>query len=408
MLLLALGACTEKHSGSVTEKQPGFLSFKGCNLEVDETVQETKAEPASGSYAVIITDNSSEAEPIVTTYNNIKAAGNKISLTEGTYTVTARSDMDDVPVARFEYPVYGASKSVSIMSGQTTELGEMICKLLQVKVTVSYSDEFLAMVTGECKTTVSVASGAGLDYKMTYLAGAVTYDQSAGYFAVNNGSNTTMEVVFKGSVDGGSKTQTITFTNVKPCTWHQIKFVKKVAEEGSSDFEIVIEDLVEDVELDSDVAGVEAVIGEDPDAPKGDGGIMLKSTCDYDITHPIVVPAQGNSFVLTMKATVPNGVLKFSVDISSDNPDFVGSVKMINDQSATLDLVNPSDGAISVFTTILPFPYGDQVAGKTEINFDLSDAQIPILAFKGTHIFTMNVMDKTGCKKAINVQMVVE
>ncbi len=403
--LIALASCSQRQEISKAG-MPGTLSFAGCNLGVDEAVETKSATPAGGNYTIIINDKSGEAEPVVTNYAAIKDNDNKISLPEGKYTVIARSE-GDVPAAAFEQPVYGAQKDVTIVSGETTEVGELICKLLQVKVTVDYSEEFLAMVTGNCTTTVSVSPTDHLDYNMSYLAGSVTYDHSAGYFAVNNGNNTTMEIVFKGSVNGNSGTQNITIANIKPCTWHQIKFVKKASEDGSADFSIVIEDLVEDMELGSDILAAETVIGDDPDAPKGDGGIKLESTCSYDINQPIVVPANGIPFVLTMKAVIPNGVLKFSVDITSDNPDFVGSVKMINDGSATLDLVNPSAGAIEVFTTILPFPYGGDVAGKTEIDFNLSDAQTPINGFKGSHTFVMNVMDKTGCKKSIPITMVV-
>jgi len=402
--LIFAAACSDKqHEVS----KLGYLSFEGWELSVDEEVQTKSVVPASGNYTIIIEDKAAAIEPIKTDYKSIKEAGNKISLPEGEYNVIARSTEEEVPGAAFEQPVYGVQKEVSIKSGESTQIGEMICRLLQVKVTVDYSEEFLAMVTGPCTATVSVNPSYPLVYNINYIAGKPTYDHSAGYFAVNNGTKTTLEVVFKGNVDGGVKTMTQTFDNIKACTWHQLKFVKKAAEEGSADIEIVIEDYVEDVDLGNNIAGNETIIGDDPDAPKGDGGIKLESTCTYDITKPIVVPALGDPFILTMKATVPNAVLKFTVDISSTNSDFVDSVKMINDGSSTLDLVNPSEGAISVFTTILPFPYGDQVAGKTEINFDLSDAQAPILGFKGTHTFTMNVMDKLGCKKSINVEMQV-
>ena len=400
---LMSAACSEKQHDIV---KIGYLSFNGCGLEVDTDVTTKSVMPAGGNYTIIVEDKSGALDPIKTDYKTVKDNDNKISLPEGNYTVIARSE-EDVPGAAFEQAIYGAQKDVSIKSGEETAIGEMICRLLQVKVTVDYSEEFLAMVTGPCTTTVSVSPLYPLAYNISYVAGSTTYDHSAGYFAINNGTKTTMEVVFKGNVDGGVKTMTQTFDNIKPCTWHQLKFVKKAAEEGSAEFSIVIEDYVEDVDLGNDVAGSESIIGDDPDAPKGDGGITLESTCSYDLSQPIVVPAMGNPFVLTMKATIPNAVLKFSVDISSTNPDFVDSVKMINDGSATLDLVNPSDGAISVFTTILPFPYGDKVKDKTDIDFNLSDAQEPILGFKGTHTFTMNVMDKLGCKKSINVIMQV-
>ena len=159
----------------------------------------------------------------------------------------------------------------------------------------------------------------------------------------------------------------------------------------------------------NDVTGDETIIGKDPNAPTGDGGIKLQSTCGFDISQPITVPkGENDPFVLTMKAIVPNGVRKFTVEIESTNSLFPDAVAAINDGETTLDLVNPSKGAINVFTTILPFPYGDDVKDKTEIDFDLSAAKGPLVFYAGTHTFRMVVIDNTGCRNEIPVTLVVE
>ncbi len=166
-----------------------------------------------------------------------------------------------------------------------------------------------------------------------------------------------------------------------------------------------IDGLVEDVELENDIDAQEDGDGQDPEAPQGDGGIELVSTCSYDITSEIVVPAEGTEFPLTMTAKVPNGARKFTVDIASTNEDFIASVNTVG--GTTLDLINPSDAALGIFD-IVPFPHGSDLAGKTEIDFDLSGAQTPLLAFPGTHTFTMNVVDAKGCKKSIPISLKVE
>lgn len=402
MMLAAIVSCRKNPVASSGE---GYISFAESGLELDTEV-ETRASAASGSYAVIITDSEGN-EVVRTTYSSIISAGNLVSLPAGEYTISARSTAEEVPVAAFEQPVYGVSKKVSVSAGQTTSAGSLVCTLLQTKVTVSYSDEFKQMITGNGSTTVTVNPSSPLVYNLTYNNGNPYFDQNAGYFAVNNGANTTMEVKFSGQVDGQSAKMTKVFTGIQPKTWHQIKFVKKVDATGTASFSIVIDGLLEDEELGNDLTVSENIIGDDPKAPKGDGGIALESTCSYDISQPIVVPAMGNPFVLTMKAIVPGGVKKFTVEIASTNDAFTNSVGAVNDGQTTLDLVNPSSGAIQVFTEILPFPYGDAVAGKTEIDFDLSAAQEPILAFEGTHSFVMHVTDMQGCKNDIPVQMVV-
>ncbi len=402
--LAALTGCSRTGDDMTSD---GYLSFTGFNLMTDDDVVTKATAPADDNYSIFIY-NAEDELAVSTTYGKVVTDGGKISLPAGSYRLEARSTSTEVPAAEFERPVYGAEKEFSIISGGVTEIGTLTCTLLQTKVTVSYNDDFLDMVTGNGNATVTVTSGYPLSYALDYNSGSPSYEQSAGYFAVNNGSNTTMEVTFKGSISGKSQKMTKVFTGIAPKTWHQIKFVKKEDTEGSASFIITIDDFVEDVELGNDVDGDETIKGDDPNAPQGDGGIKLESTCSFDISKPIAVPAKGNPFVLTMKATVPNKVKKFTVEVGSTSSVFVGAVGDINNGSNVLDLVNPSDGAKAVFSEILPFPYGDAVKNQTEIAFDLSDAQVPLLAFKGEHTFTMHVTDQTGCKKDISIILVVE
>jgi hypothetical protein len=202
---------------------------------------------------------------------------------------------------------------------------------------------------------------------------------------------------------------TKSFSDVQAAQLRAITFVKKVDATGNATFDISIDTYVDDNELNENITGAEDVTGSDPNAPTGDGGIVLESTCDYDLSQPIVIPkVEEKTLVLTMKATVPYGVRKFVVDVESTNADFPGALAAVNNGETTLDLVNPSEGAIQIFQTIVPFPYGDDVDGKTEIAFDLSPAQTPILGFVGTHTFIMKVTDNQGHKKEIPVAMTVE
>lgn len=406
ILAIALAFAGCKRS-AVDDLSMGYLSFTGTEILVDPEVKTKAASEADGNYTIKIFDGTDQLV-VSTTYGQVIANGGRMSLPAGSYRLEACSSSSEIPAAAFERPVYGASKEFEIVSSQVTEIGTLTCTLLQAKVTVSYNDEFLKMVTGDGTATVSVNSSSPLSYGLNYNGGTPSYEQAAGYFAVNNGASTTMTVTFKGSIDGKSQKMSKAFTGIEPRTWHQIKFVKKEDTEGQVSFMISIDDFVSDVELKTDIDGGEEIIGDDPQAPQGDGGIELQSTCSYDISEPVVVPAAGSPFVLTMKAVVPNKVKRFTVEVNSTSEVFVGAVGDINNGSNVLDLVNPSDGARAVFSEILPFPYGDKVNNMTEISFDLSDAQTPLLAFSGTHTFVMHVTDQAGCKKDISIDLVVE
>lgn len=403
-ILFLLCSCNEKQK-PYSNAQRGVLAISSISVDVD--VENTKAGSGQVDDYTIIIKDSNEQECYHASWADFVKEGGKLTLLAGNYSMSISSIDGEVPYAAKESPVYGINESFAIAANQTTDLGALVCKLLQCMVTVDYSEDFLSALTGDCKSSVSITSAYPLDFNIDYNGGSPVYDRSAGYFAVAPDGTSSMVVVFSGSVNGKNVKMTKVFTDIKAATWRQVKFINKINDEGNADFIISIDDFVEDSELVNDLMAMERILGPDPDAPKGDGGIKLESTCAYDITKDIIVPS-ADAFVLTMKATIPNKVSKFTVEISSDNKDFEDAVKLINDGNTTLDLVNPSEGAKSVFTTILPFPYGENVRDKESIDFNLSDAQAPLLVFAGRHSFIMHVMDKQGCKKDVSVVLVVE
>ena len=382
----------------------GTLSFSEFTLGLDETV-ETKAVAASGNYTITIIDSEGN-EVEKKTYDEVKNNDYKLTLTAGSYTLVASSSADEVPLAAFEQPVYGVSKEFTIAAGMTTSIGELVCTLQQCKVTVSYSDDFLKMVTGQCSTKVTVDPEQPLEYA---LNADKTYEQSAGYFAV---TGSTMTVVFKGDIEGSSKSMTKVFSNIAPKQWRQIKFIPKVDEEGNATFDIVIQDLISDATLNNAVDPKEEIIGEDPDAPKGDGGITLapdyEAGCDSEITdleNILIVPVATRDMAIRFRATVPNGVKKFNVLIDSDNESFLSAVDAAN--ARELDLINPLPENGIIFD-VVPFPHGQELLGQTDIAFNLDAAQDAITIYSGRHTFKMIIVDQTGCKNEIPVVMVVE
>lgn len=391
----------------VPEKGVGYLSFSEFSLGLDESVDTRATTVAASTYSIKIY-NADEDLVVNTTYGEVTASDKNLSLPAGGYTLVASSSGDEVPVAEFEQAVYGVSDNFTIKAGELTEITEpLVCTLLQCKVTVDYADDFLKNVTGAGKTTVSVTAGYPLEY---VLNANKTYDQSVGYFAV--GENATMTVVFNGSYDGKNAKMTKTFTNIAAKQWRQIKFVPKVNEQGNATFDIVINDLVDDETLNSNVQGKEDILGEDPDAPKGDGGITLvpdyEEGCDIEITdleNIEIVPVETRHMVIRLKANVPAGVLKFTVDISSNSEAFLAAVDAAD--ARKLDLINPLASQNKIFE-VVPFPHGSDLLGDTVIDFDLSPAQNAITNFPGTHTFLMTVVDNDFCRKVITVKMVVK
>ena len=382
----------------------GTLSLGEMSLSYDDELITKATSAASGTYAIFVYDANGDVAAS-TTYAAVKSNDNKISLPAGDYTLVARSTDEDVPTAEFEQPVYGVSQDFSIAAGETTSIGSLTCTLLQCKVTVAYSDEFLATVTGAGSTKVSLTAGYPLEYALNADG---TYEQSAGYFAVNG---TSMEVVFSGNINGSSAKMTKTFTGIAAKQWRQVKFVVKKNEQGQATFDIVINDLVDDISLNNAITGSEDSLADDPDAPKGDGGITMildhENGCDAQLTdleNLQIVPLDERKMCIKLRATVPDGVKKFTVDIASTSEAFATAVEAA---SAThIDLVNPTCSAL-IFD-IVPFPHGPELAGQTDLSFDLSAAQEAIILYPGVHTFTMKITDQNNCSKTIPVVMVVD
>ena len=433
MLALAFASCDkdrfEYNTGD--EQEFGTLSFAGLSIGVSEDVEylgtragDTTTE-ADGSYKIIIT-HSDGTVYFDKTYEEAKNTdGISLPATKDgeSYTLVARTTSADVPAAGWDTPVYGATvNNITITAGQESVLDDIVCTLLQHKVTVDYNDDFKKMVRGNCTTTATYNSNSALSFALNYdeQSGRVTREERAGYFNVVEGG-TTLEVTFSGKMDlegdGNAKTYRMTkaFTDVKAKSWRHITFIKKIDEEGNATFDIMINDYAEDAPIEEGVDGVESVLGSDPNQPQGDGGIELVSTCDFDITKDVIIPnvvEEGVvNMLLTMQANVPNGVKKFSVAISSTSPGFTAALDVVAeyDEAAgghVVDLVSPTEKNMGIFD-IVPFPHGAELNGATEILFNLSAAQIPILAFPGTHSFVMTVIDAKGCKKDTTIKMVV-
>ena len=380
----------------------GYLSFGDFSLDLDETVITKSPVPASGTYTITILD-SDENVVLTKPYSEVKNNDDKITLPAGNYTLVAASE-DTVPEAAFERPVYGTSKAFSITAGQVTNIGQLVCELLQCKVTVEYSDEFLAAVTGAGSTTVTLKAGHPLVFN---LNADKSYDKSAGYFAVEG---TTMEVVFQGVLNGSNQKMKTAIKGIAPKQWRQIKFVQKKNEQGDATFDIEINDLISDEELTNVTTPAEDVLDTyDPEAPKGDGGITLLpyGDCDpsiTDLSNLYIKNPATDPMIIKLMATVPAGVKKFNVSITTDNNEFKSAIDAAD--AAELDLINPSAKNQVIFIAV-PFPHGEELLNQTEVLFDLTAAQSAIYDYPGTHTFSMNILDNNGCRNTIPVVMKV-
>lgn len=442
-----LVSCADDFKYKSDEKVFGTLSFADLQISVDQDEVIMRSEElATETYYIYVYDSEGtlyNGQPYIYDEGAIVGSADGILLPAGVYSIDIRSQKE-VPAAKFETPIYGITKeNISITAGQTTNIGKVVCTLLQCKVTVDYNDDFLAMVASN--SNVSVTVGEALNYAITYDADnkvVKSYEKKAGYFAINNGEKTTMEVKFTGAIfdkDGNASNASMTkaFENIQARQWRQIKFIKKVDAEGNATFDIVIDDYVEDNPLDEDLTGEEESIGKDPNAPEGDGNIKLLSSAGLNEntsptkdawnaaftddpldteTYEVIVlddnltsgtDAEGNPIqLLQFVASVPNKIKDFYIVIESEMigpllPGLIGDAEYI-------DLVHDTT-AVKAIAEVVPFPYHDPdngviIAGATSVAFNL-DKAVGILREMGNaqHTFKMTVKDKENFTKNIDL-----
>jgi hypothetical protein len=386
----------------------GILSFANFTIHsgLDVEVVSKSTTEASGDYIINVYDADAELVRSVT-YAEVKQSGYGIELSAGNYSLEVLSGT--LQICAFDAPVYGATTDFSIVAGEKTELGDITCKILQCAATVDYDDALKEIMTGDGKASVEVTSGYPLAYNLLYNGGNIIREERIGYFSLESGA-TTMVVTFSGKVNGSTQKMTKVISGIKAGELRQIRFIKKVNAEGDATIDITVNGYVEDADLLAYIAAPQLdIIGEDPEAPKGDGDIRLIFEPDctmFDDLSNIVVPTlEQGAMDLRLIIMAPGGIKKLGVVIESTNSAFLGAVQAAG--GPELDLVNPSAESEVIFQ-VVPFPHGSDLLGATEVHLDLSAAQAPILGFAGSHTFTMKVTDNNNCRNEVAVTMIVQ
>ena len=462
---LALVACDkDNYNYSGLKEGYGLLSFADAGFVVSEETNTRATEPASDNTVIWVYNVTEDGtvnvdEPVdlapndeditYTTYGAVKTSG--ITLPGGDYVLRAQTK-DAIPMVG-DAAVYGIDEPFSIIAGQETPLEELTLYLYkQVKVSVSYNEAFQNSLTENGGTTTVTIDGENF---ATFNVTPNDFDSDSQYLYLDltneadevKESGVSMEISVNAEMyvkeDGVTsvKTQKMTaaVTGVKPRDYRKIQIHKEEIKDGGANFSIVVDGLEVDTELSTDISASEGSLGDDPNAPKGDGGIKLINIAgltgdnqtewnayvaqtEEAIANNVMITGVHKDAItvngltaLTFSAEVPNGVYNFYVDITSTNPDFEEAVAFI-----TVDKNNPQRiyltktesehrGVVAGLDGIgISFPYPEDVINKTQVSFPLTAAIDKLSGFKGTHYFTMNVIDNTGCKNTIVLTLKVE
>ena len=389
-----VGCEREKLGYGDKEGATGSLSFMNFGVETSTDIEVVSRAATSTTFNYVIRLFDANGDQVGDDYIYGQMP-ESIVLKTGTYSMKVQSQAE-IPSAEFEAPVYGATvNGIVIEEDQTTDLGTITCKLINIKVSVGYNEAMQAVLGDDATVVVEIGNGA-----LTFVKG----EGQCGYFAAPEASNA-MTVKFTGTVDGNYATMTRAFTDVKAGQWRKIMFIMTFNEEGTATFDVLVEDWCDEKELGNNIDVNEEVIGPDPDAGENEGQNPDAPKVIYKggsvPTAPIVV-TDGMQLGFTISA--PKGIAGLSVDIASDNADFNNDVLSMG--ISPIDLVNPSEAQIMI-CNMFGLTYGADLVGQTETAFNLSGAVTPLMGFPGTHSFTLKITDAEGNTTSTTIKMKV-
>lgn len=313
------------------------------------------------------------------------------TLTAGSYLLKAESCV--LQNAAWDTPYYFAQKEFKVEVDKVTAIGEVVCELSNVKVTIEYSSDLLAVMGDDCKVNIALGRGS-LDF--------VKNESRAGYFAVTEESNR-MYAYFTGSVDGVVDTTYREIENVKAGEWRILKYSLKQnntenVENGAFALSLSVDVSCSVVEQNNEIDVTEDVIDDPeggnndnpkPDDPKPVSGPVITATT-FDIKEPQII---SDELVIVVEVNSESPLAGFYVDIVSATltPDELEAVGL----SSHLDLAYPGD--LRPQLEGLGFPVAENVLGQNKISFDITQFAGLLAALgSGTHQFVMTATDEAG------------
>lgn len=364
-----------------------------------------------------------------------------VSIAPGSYTLSVKSH--EVASADWDAPYFVGGADFTVETGKITEIGTVLCKFSNIKVTVKYTNELLGYMGEDARVRVIANDRGSLDYTAT--------ETRAGYFEAVDGSSTIV-AVFQATIQGNYVETIKTFTDVKAGQHYVITFSVQngsgtIPDEfgtiGASgikvDADIEHEDLGGAVDVspekptdpsqrpgneewpDEPTQPVEPVDPTDPTKPDqpGQDEDAIVSSCKDDIlkldevNNPkelaeIIGDATEGIAVVNFK--VPAGIKTMKVTINSSE-----AFLQVLVESGLIDkkedgvylnyfyLNNPGDKQEALEG--LGLPCGSDVVNQTDVDFDITQF-VPLLNIypNTSYEFVVDVEDNDGNTKTISLK----
>lgn len=412
-LLAGMMAFTACHSESMedTSTSKGELNLSSMKADVDMDIETVYVGSRAGAavdvnnFLVTIYD----AQSLQVQQWKYSEMPEIVSLPVGTYSIDVASA--EAPSNGFDVPFYKGTATCEIKENEVTSVPEITCKLANMLFSVEYDEEFQSKIGGDVVTTISVGENS-LD---------IPYEETRdAYLIAPEGETTALTVTLKGTIDGEEVEYSERFENVRVGIHNIIKYEFEPVSDGSmGDGTLNVVIGVDSTMDESDETvginpGEEPEIddfptegGEDPGQGGEDSGEGNENApsivgsnfngSGFDIKNDILeIPLDvdmDNPLPLQVNLNAQNGIAHVFVTIDSEtlNKDVLEGVGL----ATFFDLAEP--GNLKEGLEGLGFPTGDDVIGKAELLFDITNFT-PLLGMFGAanHNFIIRLVDQQG------------
>lgn len=381
-----------------TGAEKGYLSLAGLQVDcvidhkqshegIDPQSRATRAdaEPNIDTFDCSILD--ATGTQVIKSFKYGERPTENIELEKGNYLFRMQSG--EVQGAAWEAPVYGTTEPFTIVGKEVTSLENLVCRLLNIRISVSYSADLRAALSDDTTSTVKIDNNS-LVYALT--------ETRSGYFLAPKATND-VKVTVQGTYTAEGKEPSkfemnATIKGVKAGQYRDITLVIEYSTEGNIVIKATIDGWVEDKEITCDFSTLiaEEIIDDDEKRP----AIVWQ---DNDIDTPVTLSAdkfdeRGNCLVnFYIDVIAERTIAALNVDIASTNGDFISSLGDYNIPTS-FDMCNA--GTASASLKIMGYAVNSDVTGKDKVSYDLTAQMKQIKDYAGTHSFKITAKDAKG------------
>lgn len=414
--LLAVGCADEKISfedkGVETLSDKGYLSIsnlvvdcrvddKDPNMGVEPSTYATRNSVDVNNFDCSIINDEGE---VVSSFKLGERPAEALELKTGDYIFNVKSG--EIPGAAWNSPVYGATKVFKIVRDETTTISEVVCSLMQIKVSITYAPDLLERL-GEGTTTTAIIGENSLAFSLT--------ETRDGYFSAPQESNT-ITLNIKGTYAADKVTFKSVEMNkevkdVKVGQHSKIHFYIEHANEGNIKVSVTLRDWVTDEVIPCNVAdlvteeewtegGNEG--GDDPGTTVGAPDIIWAG---YDMSKRYAITGD---LTVDLEIVAEKGIKELLCEIKSEvlTPDQLSGVGLCNILNLCYPKQSYDSSTPSVYVDVeqplrdLDFAVAEEVLNKKKVNLSITKFLGILQGVSGTslknHDFILSVTDNDG------------